>query len=351
LQGEHPNGSAPGGLSGFARRVWIATFIVMAAIGAVLLLWVASRVFLLFFAAVLFGIFLHTVAWAIGRVTRLPRGWSLGLTIVLLLILCGLAGWLLATPVSKQASQISAELPQALQKLQAQLEQYSWGQSLVNKIHSSGGLSSQASGIMKKAQSFFSVTLEGIVDVLVILFCGFYLAATPELYVKGFRRLVPRTKRARAKEVLGEIGGELRHWLFGQIVSMTIIGLLTWLGLFLLHVQASEMLGLLAGILDFVPVVGPFVAGLLSCGIALLKSPVLALWVLCMFLAIHLLEGHVVIPLVQRQATRLPPVLTILAMVLFYLLFGFLGLLLAIPLLALTLIAVRTLYVEDVVEE
>lgn len=332
----------------FSRRVWLTTLIVTAMFGGILLLWLAARVFLLFLGAVLFAIFLRTLANLIGRVTHLSRDWALGVTIVLLLCICGGAGCLLAGPVSTQVDELGGELPVAVQKLEAQLQQYSWGKTVVEKIQNPGGVVEQTGGILKKAQAFFSVSLEGIVAVLVILFCGFYLAARPEAYINGFLQLVPRSNRDRGREILQSIGNELRHWLFGQIVSMTIIGFLTWLGLFLLGISASGVLGILAGVLDFVPVAGPFVAGLIACVIALLKSPVHALYVLCLFLLIHLLEGHVVIPVVQRRATRLPPVLTILAMVLFYMLFGFLGLLLAVPLLALIFIATRTLYVENV---
>jgi len=106
----------------------------------------------------------------------------------------------------------------------------------------------------------------------------------------------------------------------------------------------------MAGALDFVPVVGPWVTGLLSCAIALLKSPAHALYAALLFIGLHMIEVHVLIPQIQKRAARLPPVLAILAMVLFYELFGFLGLFLATPLLALTLITTRALYVEDVIE-
>ncbi len=337
-------------MSDFARRVWIAILISAAVLGGILLLWLASRVFLLFFAAVLFGVFLHACANGLGRLTHLWRDWSLALAILLLLLIGGGVGWLVAKPVSTQVNQLSAELPQAIQKLESQLRQYSWGNAVMDKVQNPSGLTSQAGGVMKKVEAFFSVSIEGVVNVLVILFCGFYLAARPEIYVEGFLRLIPAKKRPRAHQVLDQIGDELRHWIFGQIISMSIIGFLTWLGLFLLGISGSEVLGLLAGILDFVSVVGPWVAGVVSCVIALLKSPMYAVYVMCLFLALHLLEGHLVIPMVQRRATRLPPVLTILAMVLFYMLFGLLGLLLAVPLLAMTIIAVRTLYVEDVVD-
>lgn len=340
-----------GDLNNFSRRVWVTTLIVTAVLGGILLLWLAAKVFLLFFASVLFAVFLRTSAGAIGRLTHLSHDWNLGITVVLLVSICAGAGFLLATPVSRQIDQLSTELPQASQKLEAQLEQYSWGKKVMGRLQNTGGLMAETGGFLKKVELFFSVSLEGIVDILVILFCGFYLAARPEMYVNGFLAMIPRDRRDRGREVLFAIGTELRRWIFGQIVSMSIIGFLTWLGLFLLGISASELLGILAGVLDFVPVMGPFIAGLISCVMALLKSPIHALYVLCLFLALHLLEGHVVIPLVQRQATRLPPVLTILGMVLFYQLFGFLGLLLAVPLVALISISVRAIYIENVIQE
>lgn len=334
----------------FAERVWTATLIVAAVLGAILLLWLATKVFLLFFAAVLFAVLLRATADALGGVLHLSPDWALAVTIVILVAVFVGAGWLMAGPISRQASQLSDELPQALQKLETQLRRYSWGNKLADNLQNPAGLAAQTGGLAKKVKAVFSLSIEGVVDILVILFCAFYFAARPKYYVNGFLRLVPCRHRERAGDVLSEVDIGLRHWIFGQIVSMTIIGILTWVGLFLLGIPASGVLGVLAGVLDFVPVAGPWAAGIVACIIALLKSPMHAVYVACLFTALHLVEGHVLIPLIQRRATRLPPALTILAMVLFYTLFGFLGLLLAVPLLALTLVATRTLFVENVIE-
>ncbi len=335
----------------FRQRVWLAVLIVAAVGGAILLLWLAYKVALLFLAAVLLGIFLRTLTNWVNRWTGLSASGSLAIVIVGLVGLGGLLVWLLATPISQEADQLTQELPRALNRLENQLQHYGWGKVIVTRLRQPSGLFGQAGTMLSKARDLFSVTIEAVIYAWVILFCGFYLATQPQYYVEAFLRLIPPAKRPRARVVLVQLELGLRSWLFGQIISMSIIGFLTWLGLHLLGIPLSAALGVLAGILDFVPVAGPWVAGVVSCVLALLKSPMHAVYVACLFVSLHLFEGHILVPQVQKHATRLPPVLTVLAMVLFGMLFGFLGLFLATPLLALVLIATKALYVEEVVEK
>ncbi len=340
-----PLGFGPGGDGHreFVRRAWAIVLILAAVVGTVLLLWVASQILLLLFAGILLAIFLHLVSGGVERLTHLNSGWALAVTILLLLGLLAGAGWLLATPVSEQMQQLSDQLPKAIAQLQAQLEKYAFGKNVVEQFKN---FSAQLGPLWGQITSFFSMTLESILGMLLIVFFGIYFAADPCLYINGFLSLLPQQRRARAREVIFEIGNHLRHWLLGQLISMTIVGVLTWLGLWLLGVPLSGMLGFIAGLVDFIPVVGPWLAGILAALLGLLKQPVLPLYVALLFVGIHLFESHLLIPQVQKFSTKLPPVLTILALALFTRWFGFLGLLLSTPLLAVVVVLVRTLYQE-----
>jgi predicted PurR-regulated permease PerM len=211
-----------------------------------------------------------------------------------------------------------------------------------------GAASVQTTAVSQHIASVFSVTIEGVVGILVILFCGIFFALDPDLYVNGFLLMFPRLKRPRTREIIDELGVNLQNWLLGQFIVMTLIGVATWIGLMIIGVPLAGVLGIIAGVLDFVPVVGPWVAGILAALLAVVKDPILAAWVAALFLVLHFFEGHVLIPQVQRYATRLPPVLTILALALCAKLFGFMGLLVATPLLVVVVILVKTMYREDV---
>jgi predicted PurR-regulated permease PerM len=332
----------------FVRRTWIVVFAIAAVTAFILVTWKAIDVVLMAFAGALLAIFLRSLANFVNRWTGVRHHWAVLLVLVVLLAIVVGASWLVATPASQQFQQLSDEVPKAITRLQEQLQQTPFGRFVFRHANAA---TAQTSGMFKNVADFFSITVEGIIGLWVILFCGIFFALDPELYINGFLLLFPRTKRPRTRQILYELGTNLQHWLLGQVVVMTIIGVLTWLGLMLIGVPLSGILGLIAGVLDFIPVVGPWIAAILAGLLALIKDPILAVWVAVLFVCLHLIEGHVLIPQVQKFMTRLPPVLTILALVLFARLFGFLGLLVAVPLLVVVLILVKTLYKEDVLRQ
>jgi predicted PurR-regulated permease PerM len=334
----------------FTHRVWIVISVILGTCAILSLLWIGADVFLVLFAGILLAIFLRSLSDWVCAHTALGRTGSLVVVVATLLAIMAGVGFLMAGPIAEQVDQLSVRIPEAIRKLKHDLDQYPWGKRLVEAADPAA-LVPQARSLMGEARGIFSTTLAVITGFFLILFVGLYLGLNAELYLGGFLKLLPVDRRSRAREVLLEVGSTLRRWIIGQLLSMTMIGLLTGFGLYFLKVPLPVVLGILTGVLDFIPLVGPFIAGSATVLLAFLNSPILALYVLLLFIGLQFVESHLLIPIIQRQATRVPPVLTLLAMVLFGSLFGFLGVLLATPLLAALLVLVKRLYIEDVLED
>ncbi|HTE47074.1 MAG TPA: AI-2E family transporter, partial [Gemmatimonadaceae bacterium] len=165
----------------------------------------------------------------------------------------------------------------------------------------------------------------------------------------GIMHLFPHAHRKRAGEVLSAIAAVLRRWMVTQLIAMCTIGVVTTVILLLLHVKAAFALGLLSGLFEFIPTVGPIMSALPAVAMAFLDSPEKALWVGIAFWGVQFMENHLLIPLLMKGGMDLPPALTILSQALMALVFGFLGLMCAVPLLAATMVAVKMIYVEGVV--
>jgi predicted PurR-regulated permease PerM len=183
--------------------------------------------------------------------------------------------------------------------------------------------------------------------ILVIVFLGIYFAAEAALYANGLIRLFPVARRRRAGEILHETASALWYWMLGRLFSMCVLGVLAILGLWLLGVPLPVALGFLVGILAFIPYLGAFVSAVPAVLLAAATRLDLALYVIILFFGIHLTEGYLLVPLVQRRIVHLPPALTLSAQIILGVLAGFLGLLLATPLVAATLVIIRMGYVED----
>jgi predicted PurR-regulated permease PerM len=163
--------------------------------------------------------------------------------------------------------------------------------------------------------------------------------------------LFPQRARRRAGEVFSAIATALRRWLVTQLIAMVAIGSVTTIVLLLLGVRAAFALGILAGLFEFIPTVGPILSALPAVAMAFLDSPEKALYVALAFWGIQFAENHLLIPLLMKGGVDVPPVLTILSQALMALVFGFIGLMCAVPLLAAVMVAVKMLYVQGVVGE
>jgi predicted PurR-regulated permease PerM len=321
--------------------------VVLAVIGAAIFLWLAVDLLLLLFAGVLLAIFLRTLAVQVSAWTRLRVGWSLAIVLLLLLGGATVASLHFAPRLAEETQQLTEKLPEAVTQLTDWLRQYSWGRWLLNEMPDGGG--GEGSGQMvARATGAASKLLDAIVALAIVLFTGIYLAAEPEPYQRGVLRLFPPARRRRAGEVLFAAGYTLRWWLFGQLLSMVIVGILMGVGLSIIGVPLAFALGVLAGLLEFIPTIGPPIAVVPALLLALVDDPQKALYVVILYSIVQTVESYLLTPLVQRSAVSLQPALTIAAQVFMVWTFGGLGLLVAVPLLAVIKIGVQMFYVEDV---
>jgi len=185
---------------------------------------------------------------------------------------------------------------------------------------------------------------------LLVLFIAAYIAVDPALYHGGVLEMVPPRERDRAAITLTRLATTLRRWLVTQLIAMVVIGAVTTLFLFVIHVRAALPLGILAGILKFIPIVGSIFAAIPAMAMAFIDSPHKALVVGVGYFVIQFAENHLLVPILMKAGINLPPALTLGIQALMSVLFGFIGLLVAVPLLAALLTIVRTMSAEELRE-
>lgn len=325
---------------------------------ALRLLWVARSVFFVGFLGVLFGITLSAgVTWLNRR--GVPRGVGAVLLVgAFFALLVGL-GAVTAPRITEQWHELQQQLPAALGRVEGwfrdqqggvtELLQPDPGTKATPPADIRKTLAQQVDNLGANFFAVFTSTLSVLGGILVTTFVAVFIAVDPRTYRRGIMHLVPHRARAKASEVMDAMGVTLRRWLVAQLIGMLVIGAITTVVLLLLGVRAAVALGIIAGILEFVPYFGPIISAVPAIAMGFLDGPEKALWVAVAYLAIQQIEGNLLMPLLMQEGLDLPPVLTILAQAVMALVFGFIGLLIAVPLLGTIMVPVKLLYVQDVV--
>lgn len=337
----------------FPSRRGVAPILAVLAAGAGLFLaWQTAGTLLLLFAGLLFGSFLDAAARGLAYLLPVGRGWRLALACVLL---AAAAAWLLAWGgynLAAQADGLIGVISDQLRALRGELRAI--GVAPPQSSGEEGGprtlarlLLPDPSTLFGTAYSAVSLATGWLGNAIVVVFVGLFAAADPGAYRRGVLALLPRDRRGRVGEVLDEMAAVLRWWLVGQLVAVVLIALSTWAGLALIGMPGAFLLGLQAGLVNFIPYLGPVIAAVPIGLAAMAQGTAMVLWAMGVHLVVQTVEGYALAPLIQRRAVDLPPVLTLAAVAVFGTLFGALGVALATPLVAVIKVAVQRLYVED----
>lgn len=336
--------SASAPTSSATRYILIA----IALIAVAAIMWLIADVFVIAFGGIVFATVLHVLIKPLQRVTGWSRRWSLVAVVLGLLVVFGLFGWLFGHQAAQQFAEMRERLPAALEKFEAWLGESKFGRAMMDTLRENGA---DGGKTLSSAGLAAGAVVGGIANFLLILFVGIYFAADPGLYRSGVLRLLPPARRPRVGHALEQAGGSLQKWLVAQLIVMAAVGVLTGVGLAVVGVPLSMSLGLLAGLLEFVPVVGPIASAIPGVLLAFAKGPETALYALAVYVAVQQIESNLLTPLVQRWAVELPPVVALLSIVACGLLFGVLGVIFATPIAVVVLVLVKHLYVEDALEQ
>lgn len=318
------------------------------------LLWSARILVLTAFLGILLGLSAaRATDWVVAH-SRLNRNVAAAVVVLgTVVALLSTFAWTAPTLI-EQSQDLRIKLPEAT----AKFEEWLVGQApdLLNSVApptADGSSRLVAAGtkhipaLTDFAFGIVQSTLVAAAGMVMVVFLALYIAADPDLYRRGTLALVPATSRERVGAVFTTLGAALRTWFATQLIAMVVIGVVTTIVLAILDVRAAFPLGVIAGIFEFIPNVGPLLAAIPAVLMGFVDSPQKALIVVAVYWGIQFLENNLLIPYLMKEQLNLPPALTLVAQVVMAFVFGFLGLFVAIPMLAAVVVVMRTFWVEE----
>jgi predicted PurR-regulated permease PerM len=319
--------------------------------------WYFAATLFLIFAGMLLAVALNAMTTLLGRVVRLPH--SLRLAIVCLVLAGLLSGvvFLGGATIKEQATALSDTIKSQLVGVKAFLERNGIdtsyfdlgssnapsgasstpatpGAAPTHNLPGAGALASSGGAIVSQTLKLLLGTVNAVGNFFIVLFLGLTFAAQPSVYRKGLLFMMPARHRARATVIVDRIGDTLERWLMAQIITMFAVFVVTWIGLAIIGIESSFILGLQAGLLTFIPTVGALLGGLIVVLASLASGWVAAASAFVLFLGVHALESYILTPILQRQALEIPPATLFAFQILLGVVFGIWGLALALPLMA-----------------
>ena len=327
----------------FVRRLLLVLLIA----AVTLAIWRASNLLILAFGSVLGAIVIHAVADLARDHLRIPRRWALPVAMALVLGVIGFLVWLFAVEFRQQINVLVLRLPGLLDQLAEYLSRTPVGAKIVDAVRAAYAGSRVAQDVGGLAEG----AGELILNTVLVLVGALFFAADPRVYERGFLLLVPPRSRAAVEDALADVGSTLRLWLRSSLILMTSMGVLVGFGLWLSDVPSAAALGLLAGLSEFIPYVGPTAAMLPALGLAATVGTGPVIGALVTYAVVRLIQTNFITPFVQNRVIAIPPAVTVFAIIGIGVVFGLFGLFFSAALLVVFYTLVRSLYLREVLGE
>lgn len=330
----------------FTKRILIAVAIAIAAVALLLVMRTVFEVLLLIFAGVLLGIFINGTVATIG-----PQGkyWHRGKVLAFLLLsVAAVVGlfWYGIPNFADQVSNLGEQLKSDGEELRKTLDKYPWAQRLIDATPGLPAMIGGGEGAMNSAQRILSSTLGGLANFGIIVAVGLFCAWSPRTYLGGLKKLAPPQHRDAMADTLETLGQRLWLWTLARLLSMAVIGVSVAIGLAIIGVPMPIVLGVIAGLLTFIPNIGAILAVIPPVLLAFQSGTQTVVAVLIFYAVLQILESNVITPLIMKKAVELPPALLISAQAILGIATGIIGVALAAPLSVTGIVLVQELYVK-----
>lgn len=332
------NGTRWAAWDDFRKRALFVVFLGLASVVLALLLWQARSILLLLFAGYIGALILTTLTTKFQSWFHLRRrGLAFTLVIASILVAAGVGIWLRGPALVEQVGNLRVDIAASARELASRFQAQGWGRWVVAHSADSSQISRALSTLLSGVGGAVYLTASTIAGIFLVTITSIYLAAEPDFYLRGLRRILPARKRATFEACFAAATRMLRSWLLAKVVSMATIGTFVFAGLLLLKIPLAGTLGAIAALMTFIPNLGPILSFIPAALLAFAISPAKGILTLVLYCVAHFLEGNVVTPLAERRIVRLPPALTLAVQLLLASVAGALGVALAAPLTAVAL--------------
>lgn len=325
----------------YTLKVWQTTAIVSLALIILLFVRVAFNILLMTFTGVLIAVYFHGLADFITQKTKISRRLSLFISIAGTFLVFASMIWVIGATIQEQATQLSHTLPQTVSAARTRIAASPAGQKILE--YTSGDNSKK---LLDTVGTFFTSSFGVVGDLYIILFLGIFFTADPSLYKNGLLSIFPPHFQADGSIIWNRISAALKAWLKTRLISMVLITVVIALGLMIIGLPGTLVLGLIAGLLDIIPNFGPVIAMIPGVLLGLMISPKIAVIAALIYVACQMIVGSIFMPLIQKKMINIPPALTMLSQLVMGVISGLMGIILAVPLLLVLIIVVDELYVK-----
>lgn len=338
----------------FVRRV----LFIVAVVGLIALTFKLAVVLLMLFASLLIAVLLRTVARLLHDHVRLGPRTAMGVSLVTFFGLIVSGATVLGFEIADQVDKLPTTLPETLVAAEQRVLALPFGAELMDRLRQaaegaglSGEVGQTAQTLIDGIKRFLNSAAGAATSAVLVLAGGVYFAINPTTYRNGVLMMIPREQRTRVGDAMDDTARALSRWLLGVGLDMIGVGLITGLGLWAIGLPSPALLGLLAGVGVLVPIIGPTLAAIPGLLLAVAGGPTTVMLTLAVYVVVQQVESNIIMPVVQRHVVALPPLVTLFSVAVFGLMFGVVGVLLAVPLAVAAFVMIRALYVRDILGE